>query len=311
MNAMKIVTMICWIITAVVLTGIALWFFTGDIFGDWSFIENLTGPFETDGTYSVIADGIDSININWVSGEVTVIPHDGDDIKIIEYAQRKLSDNEKLRYTVSGSTLEIRFRDRGFSGRMPRKRLEVFVPRELSENMTLLSVNSTSGSIRVEDFETASLNLSSVSGAISISGIVSPRIDLGTTSGAVNAASVRAGRLDAGTVSGAIAITDSLISSVNLSTTSGSSSASGDFDKVDVSTVSGGTTIRSSTVPSRLGVSSVSGGASVYIPNQGAITVSHSAVSGRFSSEVPVTMQSGAAFNFSSVSGSTNIYALG
>jgi hypothetical protein len=48
------------------------------------------------------------------------------------------------------------------------------------------------------------------------------------------------------------------------------------------------------------------------VPNRGEITVNHSSISGRFSSDIPVIMQSrNAQFNFSSVSGSTRILAQG
>ena len=321
MNAMKIITIICWIITAVVLAGLVVWFLTGSVFGlwgdswdgNWSFglsWENITGPFEVQGVHTANTTGLDSISIQWVAGEITVIPHDGNEIQITESAQRELRDDESLTMSTDGGTLTIRFRERGFSGRMPKKNLEVLVPHELSANLAELLINSTSGSIMVDSFEAAKVDVTSVSGSIGIYNTVSQNVGLNTTSGTVSLTSVRAGRLDANSVSGAVAVNESFVTMLDLNTTSGSVTASGEFDRVNVGTISGSTTIRSTTVPSRVDISSVSGGMDIYVPNYGEITVSHSAVSGRFSSDVPVIMQSGAAYNFSSVSGSTRIHAL-
>jgi len=324
MNAVKIITIICWIISAIVLAGLLIWVLTGTVFGsglfwsdgigNWSIgcsTENLTGPFESQGTQTADVANINSIKIGWVAGEITVIPHDGNEIQFTEYAQRSLRDNERLRMTTDGGTLNIRFRERNIIGNMPRKNLEVLVPFGLSVDMTRLDISTTSGSVKTEDFTADTVDISSVSADINIAKIVSQTIDISTTSGTITATDVRTGKLDTSSVSGAANITEAVATVLNTSTTSGRTNASGQFERIDVSSVSGGTIIRSETTPGTMSVSSVSGGIDIYIPNQGEITVNHSAVSGRFSSEIPVRIQNSAAYNFSSVSGNTNIYALG
>ena len=321
MTTTRVITIICWAVSALVLIGLLIWFLTGTVFGTWGSnwfsginignIENLSGSFSSQSTYKADPSNIHTIDINWVAGEVTVIPHDGDEILVTESAQRDLRENERFRTSTDGGTLTVRFRERGSTPRnMPRKNLEVLVPHSLSEDLTRLNINTTSGSVKTDNFNATTVKISSVSASVNISGFVSQGIDINTTSGAVTASSIRAGRLDISSVSGAANISDSLVTTLDVSTTSGRTNATGEFDRVDVSTVSGSTTIRSTSAPSRLSVSSVSGATDIYIPDTGVITVSHSAVSGRFSSEVPVTMQSGAAYSFSSVSGNTSIHIL-
>jgi len=325
MNGIKIITVICWIVTALVLAGLVIWFLTGSVFGGWSGnwsnnmpfginiggFENLTGPYTTQGNETISTSGLNTIKVNWVAGDITVIPHDGNDVQIEEFAQRELRDNERMRVTINGATLNIEFRGRGnFRGNMPRKNLEVLVPRALSENLINLTVNSTSGSIKVDDFKADTVKLTSVSATIKASGINSNNTDFNTTSGSITATGVRADKIDTSSVSGTTSLTDAFAATLNNSTTSGSINVSGEFDKVEISTVSGSTVIKSAILPSKVNVSSVSGSTSLYVPDTGEISVSHSAVSGRFSSDVPVTMQSGAAYSFSAVSGSTNIYVL-
>ena len=323
MSTTKILTIVCWVISALVLVGLVIWFLTGSIFGGWtnSFgrsnvlgigfsIQSLTGPFDNRYSEAVNTTDLHSIRIDWVAGEVTVIPHDGNDIQITESAQRLLGNDEQMRISTDDGTLSIRFRERGnVMINMPRKNLEVLVPHGLSEDLRTLSISTTSGSIYTRDFNATTFNISSVSATVDVSDIVSNTIDIGTTSGAITATSVRAGRLDAGSVSGAVDISEAYVTAVDISTTSGRTIAEGEFERVDVSTVSGNTTIRSAIVPAAMDIGSVSGAMDIYIPNPGEITVNHSAVSGRFSSAIPVIMQGRtAAYNFSSVSGNTNIH---
>jgi len=325
MNATKILTIVCWVISALVLVGLAIWFLTGSIFGGWinNFginigsgtgfnIQSLTGPFDNRYTEAVNETDLHSIRIDWVAGEITVIPHDGNDIQITESAQRVLDNNEQMRISTDGGTLIIRFREQSIGLiNMPRKNLEVLVPRELSENLSSLSVSTTSGSIYTHDFNAATLNISTVSATADVSGIVSNTIDISTTSGAITATSVRAGRLKASSVSGVVNISEAYITAIDISTTSGGAIAEGEFERVDVSTVSGISTIRSRVVPEAMDMSSVSGAMDIYIPINGEITVNHSAVSGRFSSAIPVILQGrAAAYSFSSVSGNTTIHEL-
>ncbi|MCL2663203.1 MAG: DUF4097 domain-containing protein [Oscillospiraceae bacterium] len=325
MSTTKILTIVCWVISVLVLVGLAIWFLTSSTFGGWfngsgininlgtGFnIQSLTGPFDNRYSEAVNEADLHSIRIDWVAGEVTVIPHDGSDIQITESAQRALDNNEQMRISTDGGTLRIRFREQSIGLiNMPRKNLEVLVPRGLSEDLNNLSVSTTSGSIHVQDFNATTFDASSVSATIDVSGIVSNHIDLGTTSGAITATSVRAGKLNASSVSGAVNLSEAYVTAIDVSTTSGRTIAEGEFERVDVSTISGNTTIRSAIAPETMYISSVSGAIDIYLPNNGEITVNHSAVSGRFSSAVPVILQNRAAYSFSSVSGNTNIHVLG
>jgi len=299
---MRVVTIVCRVITALALIGLAIWFITGSVFGvGWGgnrfpFFniggrESLSGPFEVAGSQSVSTAGLTSINIDWVAGHVTVLPYDGNEIMVTESAQRQLRDNERFAVSTSGDTLVIRFTERP-QRRMPAKQLEVLVPRELGENMTLLKIDTVSGGVSANEIGAERLSVESVSGSVNISGDFA-RADFSSVSGALifNNAAPRS-RVDVDSTSGAINLT-------------------GNFDNVDVNNVSGSIAITSSVVPGTLSVNTVSGSTTVTIPNEGTITVSHSSVSGRFSSEIPVTMQSsGAQFDFSSVSGGTTINAL-
>jgi len=324
MSGTRMVTILCWVVSALVLTGLLIWLLTSVIFGGWGLlsdinifgigsgrIESLSGSFDVRGVHTESTAGLHSINVKWVAGEVTLTPHDGNEVVVTEYAQRELRNNEQMSISTHNGTLRIEFRERGrVRANMPRKHLEVLVPRELSQNLTNLYVNSTSGSIDISNFETTTMEVNSVSGAIKLSDIVSGSVEAGTTSGRITGSVLRAGRFNANTISGAITVSEANVTELNLNTISGAMTVSGEFDRIESSTISGGVSISSSTVPGRINSSSISGGVSVYIPNTEEISVHHTAVSGRFASDVPVMMQHNAAYSFSSVSGNTNIYIL-
>jgi hypothetical protein len=75
MSAVKIITIVCWVITALVLIGLAVWFLTGSLFGIETGLNfNLpkihigglaTGPYEEVGSYTLSADGVSSISVDW------------------------------------------------------------------------------------------------------------------------------------------------------------------------------------------------------------------------------------------------------
>ena len=363
---MRVVTIVCWLVAAAVLTGLAIWFLTGTVFGfgsgGWTGLrgisnlsfniggwENLSGPFEVAGEYTASASGVSSIKIDWIASTVDVEPYDGNDIKITEFAQRKLSDAERLYVSMSGDTLTIRFRERSFSGNMPQKKLEVLIPRQLCGNLNMFEVDSTSGGINVEGVSAVAFKTDAISGAVNITNVKAGSFHVSTTSGSLTVKSVQAedmklegitgsvhvsgssaGKINCDTTSGRINI-EGAYNSVKLNsisgnmtlddtaqgadviaeTTSGTIELTGSFNEVKTNNISGSATVKSSIIPSSLKADSTSGRVSVYVPNEGTISVNHSSTSGRFSSDVPVTMQNkGAQFSFSTISGTTKIYVL-
>ena len=303
---MKVITIVCWIITAIALVGIAVWFVTGTVFGfmsdrweGWnsgmnvSGFESLTGPFEVVNSQTVDAAGISSIGIEWIAGEIRITPHDGNEIRVAELAQRELRNNERFYVSTSGDKLVIRYAEHNLRGRVPRKQLEVFVPRALSENINILSIEAVSGDVYITDITASTLNCETVSGSINLSG----EFD----NAKVNS------------VSGRITLFNSAQNSVvDAENVSGAMEISGAYDRVDVNTVSGSVSVTSTVTPTSFKADSVSGSFTITLPANASISINHSSVSGRLSSDIPVTMEGkGAQFNISTVSGSTKILTLG
>ena len=364
MRTVKIITTVCWVITALVLAGLALWFLTGSLFGirlngtnsGFSFgigfngLESLTGPYEEAGTYSIPSNDVKSLDADWVSGAITIVPYDGADIKLIEYAQRELQDNEKVSFEISGSTLKINYLEKQNWVLLVNKKLEIFMPIDLCENINSLTVDSASADIRVDNIASSDINLESVSGAITLSNTITGRLSSDSASGSVNFTTVSADNIRANTVSGDIRMTDCVAktvkcdatsgtvrlsgsfeeasintisgnsildnaysnSSINADSTSGDIELSGSFHSVDVDTMSGKITVVSAVVPGDFNTESISGNITVRLPNEGTVSVNHSSTSGKLSNEIPITIvnRGNAQLRFSTISGDVKILEL-
>jgi len=345
MKAVKIITIVCWLVVAAVLLGLAGWFLTGTVFGarserwnnamPFSFklggLEALTGPYNPVGVYNVGATDLDSIRIDWIAGSITVRPYDGDQIKITEFAQRELRDEEKLSFDTSGDTLTVRFRERNRGNilNMPQKKLEVLVPHRLSESLKKLAIDSTSGGVDVEGLSVVTLGVDSISGSVNIKNIISSVVKANSTSGSVTIADTRADDIEIDSISGSVRVSGSIAQKLDCETTSGRINVSGEFGNAKLTTISGGISldnsaqhsalradstsgslelwgsfdsvrveslsgsisVRSAAVPSSLKAESTSGRITVAIPNEGAVSVYYSTTSGHFSSDIPVVVE--------------------
>jgi len=338
---------VIWVLTGTIF-GFGSWRWGG--FGLFGCSGAHSGHFEIVGTHSASPGGLNSISIDWVAGDVTLALHGDPDIEITEFAQRGLREDQKFHISQSGGTLHIRFTESPGLGTMPPKRLEVLVPEEFGRNLGWLTVESVSGGVELLDVGTGTLNVKTVSGAIHLSSVDAQALDVGSTSGSVRFSLVHAENMTVGSTSGAISIEDSSAMTLSCANTSGSISIdgtfedvslrsvsgsislnnsadssivgadsasgrmdlSGSFDKVEAQNLSGRISISSQLVPSSLVAGNTSGSITVSMPDEGAVTVRHSSASGSFSSEIPVTMQDqrGAQFEFSTVSGDTEILRL-
>ena len=322
MRVTRMVTVACWTIAALALIGLAVWFLTGTVFGVsigkvfsglslGVSLESLTGSYNVVGTYEIPSDSIDSVEINWIAGDVTVRPYDGKAIQLMEYAQRDLRDNEKLQFHTSGKRLTVEYRENGVRIRMPQKKLDVMIPRALCESLAAFTLDTTSADIDIENINAETLKASTVSGGLHLADATARKATMETTSGSIKVSGIVADDININTVSGSVRLNGAKTSALHCESTSGSLDLDGSFVKATLESVSGSVSLRSDTVPDKLKTDTTSGSVTVAVPNTGAVTVSHSSVSGKLSSDIPITMHgANAQFDFSTVSGSVKIKAI-
>ena len=314
LNKTRVVTIICWAISAVALLGLIAWVLASGLFGFGTGWDFGIGTFEPVGEHSVSADNIEALSIDWTSGRVYIGRHSGNEIQITEFARRTLRDGEHLRLNTDGGTLTIEFteRYRFFGGNTLTKQLEVLIPYAYSESFERFYINTTSGRIAIRDIEADVFTAATTSGRIELNGIAAQALSASTTSGRIELLDARAEDIQLRTTSGRIEVRDAQAQTLRTHTTSGRHALSGSFHEVNARSTSGRLEITSTIVPNRLTAHASSGRIEITVPNEGTISVQYSTGSGRFTSTMPVVTHAGAdaQFDLSTGSGRISIYTL-
>lgn len=176
MKTSAIVRIIIWSVTALLLTGILIWglgtngipFFSFGRSGDYTY-----GPATID------ASRIDDVQVEWVSGGITITV--GDDIAFDETSNRALDKEDQLGYRIDGRKLTIVQTDQNYwFGKAPSKDLHLTLPKTLAE----LTLETVSADVIMEgDFAINNVEMETVSGRVKINDLSCHEISLDSVSG--------------------------------------------------------------------------------------------------------------------------------
>ncbi|MCQ4894368.1 DUF4097 family beta strand repeat-containing protein [Anaerotruncus sp. DFI.9.16] len=254
----------------------------------------------TAGGGSFPADQVDSIEINWVSGGVTVRSYEGSELAFDETIRGQADDSMRMRHYLKDRTLVIQFcapRQSVFrSANSPVKTLEILVPESLAARMDEAEISVASASIQVSGITADKLEIDSVSGSTDITDTSCRSFELDTVSGSVRSSGLTAGSAETDSVSGPVQL-------------------EGSFGRIQYDTISGSFRVGSAICPERIEGSSVSGSVHITIPENDGFTADYDRVSGDFSSDFPTTgdkgrrvyKDGGARFSFDTISGDISI----
>ena len=251
---------------------------------------------------------VENLDIDWTSGEVNIEYHSGDGIIISETSKKTISEDDKLRWWLDGTTLRIRYAKSGFRISFNlEKQLTVSLP----EGTVLKSadIGSTSGDLKIPYLAADEIRLGSTSGNISAitltgkltasstSGDVDVRqtadidiVDLDSTSGSISCELVNVNTLTANSTSGSVrAAVSGKAGTVKLGSTSGNVYPEiASAGKVESSSSSG--SVNGSVAAfTELKVGSTSGDVTLALPAEPGFTMKAGTTSGSFSSELPLT----------------------
>ncbi len=221
-------------------------------------------------------NGFRSIDVEWISGSVSVELYDGEGIEIKESMAdgSVVSVPMEWRVNEDDSTLDIRSQPQLLSV-SEEKHLTIKLPRSMVLHELDIDTVSAAVSVDLTDEDTLTLDeldVTSVSGAVSVNAANAAGISLSTTSGAISG-SVRTQELEADSVSGGVDLTLDVLPT-----------------ELDIETSSGPVTL---VIPSGTAVSS--------------LPVELRTTSGQFSSDIPVTHTKDAPWEFQTVSGNVSI----
>ena len=116
-----------------------------------------------------IKDKIEKIDIDYLSGQVTLTGNTGESIKITETAKKELDDQRKVHTWVDGTTLYIRFCDSGRNMDLNHldKKLTVTIPADT--NLSDLKIQITSGDVKCSDIAAENVDVDTSSGDVDVS----------------------------------------------------------------------------------------------------------------------------------------------
>lgn len=229
-----------------------------------------------------ISEKIETIDVNYMSGDVTLIGTDGDTVTIKETSKKQLSDKQKVHTWVDGTTLYVRFcaSAKGLELNNLDKNLEISIPKDMA--LKVVKADVSSGDVTFQNFESDSVDVHASSGDLNIacaaknvklsasSGDVtltqrgdSDEISLKTSSGKVYADLENAGKLNISVSSGTVTVNANDVKEVKSKVSSGSSE------------------YRFAVAPANTDIDSSSGDVTIYLPEQIDLTAEFSVSSGK------------------------------
>ena len=228
------------------------------------------------GTDVVQLNGFRSIDIEWISGSVTVELYDGEGIELKESLADGGAVSVPMEWRVDedDSTLDILSQPKLLSV-SEEKHLTVKLPRSMILHELDVETVSAAVSVDLTDEDTLTLDeldITSVSGTVHVNAANAGEISLSTTSGTISG-SVRTQNLEADSISGSVELTLDVLPT-----------------ELDMETTSGPVTL---TIP-----------AGDTAPS---LFVEFRTTSGKFSSDVPVTHLKDALWELKTVSGDVTI----
>lgn len=241
-------------------------------------------------TYTVSADGIDAIQIDWISGEVIVTIGETDQIVFSE-SGAGLAEETALRYAVQGSTLGIHYCDnQNFVNiNLPSKQLTVILPATLAVNLREISVGTVSADVTIDD-----------------PAFCMDKLDFETVSGNLNAVIDSVGEVELESVSGDLTITSG-INKFKAESDSGDISVSGAVNEFEAESVSGNLLLDCRNgVPNELDVDTTSGNVTLHLPQDADLTLEYDTVSGDFDSNRAMNIH-GETYTFGNGRGDWNV----
>ena len=230
-----------------------------------------------------ITDKIDTLDIDYISGEVTLRTTDRNALNVEERARKELYSEQQVHTWVEGSTLHVRYcaAGNGIDLNNLEKRLTIEIPSdwELGD----VAIELTSGDVICRDLETVNFDCSASSGDMDVE-VSADTIRMDATSGNINLVQKGESReisieVSSGNVCGDIENVDSL----SVSSTSGNvdieCKSAGSF-RSDTSSGTGNYSFEK--MPESIASEATSGDLTFFIPSNPDVTVRVDQTSGDF-----------------------------
>ena len=255
---------------------------------------------------ATITEKVDSIIVDWASGEVNLVKGKEDAVILEETYEGELPDDKKMQWWLDGTTLRVRY-DLSVWSLAPseEKTLTVTIPETLE--LEDLEIDSASAKITTEEVSVKNGSFGAASGDMEIRLASAEKAHFDAASGNINATVGTCDEIGADTASGKISLTVGTTGKIDADTASGSIDVHADeATNVSLDTASGKISTYFGKCPESIDIDSASGSVTIGLPKDAGCTVSIDTGSGDFNSQFPVQI-SGSKYVIGDGSGKINI----
>lgn len=210
-------------------------------------------------SYSISADKIKDIQVEWVSGEITIVPAETNEITVVETG--RYSDKEKMVVLQNGNKLTIQYCEESVNFSFFSFGISMDTDKDLTITVP-------------QDWVCNELEVDSASAEIVVNNLTINELDFNTASGRIN-------------------VNQSAVGEMSLETVSGDIEFTGTLDTLSCHSVSANCNITVTNVPKSIEMEGVSGDLELNLPSECGFTASVETVSGKFSSEFATVSQNG------------------
>ena len=258
---------------------------------------NFDSRFDNGASYSYgsaeITDSITDVEIEWASGSVD-ITCGGDKISFEESANKELTDENRMVWSVQGSQLVIKFaRDNSFHALWFSKTLRLTLPEAFCAES--FCIDCASADTNADSLCAKRLELSSASGKIVVGSIDANDVEISAASGNVDIAqSGSCGELDISTASGKVSAKLDEVRELGVDTSSGEVNVSANMlGRAGIDTASGDVRLTVFNSFDNTEIETASGAVSLFLPESQGLTAEIDTASGKLDSDIPITFKSG------------------
>lgn len=237
-----------------------------------------------------ITEKIDSIDIDYISGDVKLLTENTDTVTIKETARIALDSDRQVHTWVEGSTLHVRYcaADKRLDLNNLNKQLEITVPKDVTYSE--VNINLSSGDLNAGSIKAKSVDLDATSGNLLID-CEAETITINASSGNVDLTqSGKSEDISLDATSGNLNIRMEEAKNLVLNTTSGDMTVEAEkLENLDADSSSGNKTFTLAKVPEAVKVNATSGDVVFYLPADADFSAVINTTSGNVRSDIPYT----------------------
>ena len=238
--------------------------------------------------YEVSLQDIEEISLNLVSQDVYVYESNDEKLYIKHYANKELTEKEKLQVMQKGNKISITKKDKinfnlfNFNRWSLNEQVEVYIPVSYKGNLDFRTV---SGELELSDLTLDELSCHSTSGEIKLSNIKAKELSISDTSGDCELNDVEAESIQTKTTSGDVKIKDVKVDRIIASQVSGTFKIKGIGKSLDLKGVSGSIEVDLDEMAEEIQMETVSGDMELDIPENDGFELTFNTVSGNIKSD--------------------------